>query len=115
MKPEFDFEGIECDNVLVCLYSLSKLDKKILDTLSEEEEYRSSELAEKLDKDQSTVYRSLERLVSCSMVYKEKKTIRKGGYYYLYSARPQKLVKEEAKKCLDEWYEKMKNAIDDID
>ncbi|MGM0510083.1 MAG: helix-turn-helix domain-containing protein [Thermoplasmatota archaeon] len=115
MKPEFDFENVGCDNVLVCLYSLSKLDKKILDTLSDGEEYRSSELAEKLDRDQSTVYRSLERLVSCGMVYKEKKTIRKGGYYYLYSARPQNLVKEEAMKCLDDWYDKMKGAIDELD
>lgn len=115
MKPDFDAEDVGCNNVLECLYSLSKLDKKILETLSDEEEYRSSELAEELERDQSTIYRSLERLVSCGMVYKEKKTIRKGGYYYLYSARPRGLVKEEAKKCLNDWYEQMKEAIEELD
>ncbi len=115
MKPKFDLDEIGCDSVLGCLYDLSKVDKKVLSFLHEGGEYKAAEVAERIDRDQSTAYRSLERLVECGMVYKEKHNIRNGGYYYLYSARPVDLIKEEALECLDKWYERMKGSIQDID
>jgi predicted transcriptional regulator len=114
MKPDFSPEKIECDNVLECLYNLSKLDNRILNILEKGEEYRCDDLAEELDRDQSTVYRALEKLVSCGMIYKEKKSIRKGGYYFLYSARPKDKIKEEALKCLEDWYTQMKKSIEKL-
>ncbi len=108
-------EEIDCDNVMECLYDLSALDKKILAVLSEEEELTSSEIAEKLDKDQSTAYRSLEKLFDCGLVYKEKKTIRNGGYYFHYSLRPLDKIKEEALSCVERWYEEMKDSIKYMD
>lgn len=114
MKPDFSVSDVDCDNVLECLFDLSELDKKVLKKLNDGGEYRSSELGEKLDRDQSTVYRSLENLVSCGLVYKEKNTIRKGGYYYLYSSRPLDKIRDEAKKCLDEWYSKMSYSIEKL-
>lgn len=113
--PDFNAEDIDCDNVLKCMFNLSELDERILSVLKEGDEYRSNELAEKLERDQSTVYRSLEKLVSCGLLYKEKQTIRKGGYYYLYSARPTDKIKEEATSCLENWYSEVKGAIDQLE
>jgi len=115
MMPNKGVEEINCENVVECLYDLSELDKNILSMLGEDKELRSSELAEKVDKDQSTVYRSLERLLECGLVYKEKETIRNGGYYFLYSRRPLDNIKEEALECIDQWYEDMKEAIQEIE
>ncbi|MBS3817270.1 MAG: ArsR family transcriptional regulator [Candidatus Thermoplasmatota archaeon] len=115
MLPEFDKEEINCENVIECLYGLSELDKEILSLLSEGEELRSSEIAEKIDKDQSTAYRSLEKLLSCGLIYKEKHTIRNGGYYFLYSRRPLDKVKEESMRCIEDWYEEMKGAVEELD
>ncbi len=115
MLPEFSEQEIDCDNVLECIYNLSDLDREVLSVLSEDEEYRSSEIAEKIDKDQSTAYRSLEKLLDCGLVYKEKKNIRNGGYYYLYSKRPLENIKEEAKTCVDQWYEEIMEAIQEMD
>ncbi len=112
MKPKFSADNIECDNVLDCLYGLSKMDKEVLNLMSEEEEYRSRDIADMIGKDQSTAYRILEKLVNCGLVYKEKKTIRNGGYYYMYSARPIDKIREEAEQCLEIWYSDMKNALE---
>lgn len=114
MKPDFSPRDIDCDNVLDCLYDLSRLDKRILDLMEEGDEYRSKDIAEMIEMDQSTAYRSLEKLVNCGLIYKEKQTIRNGGYFYLYSSRPAENIKEEALECLDHWYDEMKSAIDDM-
>lgn len=114
MKPDFSSEDLDCDNVLDCLYNLSRLDKEILELLKGGDEYRSKEIAEMIDRDQSTAYRSLEKLVNCGLIYKEKQTIRNGGYFFLYSSRPLKNVKEEALECIDRWYDEMKRAINDM-
>ncbi len=115
MKPNLSPEDIGCDTVLECLYSLSNIDKRVFSFLSDGGEYRAKEVAEKMERDQSTAYRSLERLVDCGMVYKEKHNIRNGGYYYLYSARPLDLIKKEAINCLERWYESMRESIEKID
>ncbi|MFO8110104.1 MAG: helix-turn-helix domain-containing protein [Thermoplasmata archaeon] len=115
MKPKFTQDDIGCHTVLEYLYNLPDIDKKIFTFLSKGGEYRANEVAKNVDRDQSTAYRSLERLVDCGMVYKEKHNIRNGGYYFLYSSRPMDLIKEEALECLDMWYEKMKNSIEGTD
>lgn len=107
-------DDIDCDYALQCLYSLSELDKKVLDILRLGDEFRSKEIAGKLDRDQSTAYRSLEKLVWCGFVYKERHNIRKGGYYFTYSARPLDMIKKETLEYLDKWYEGMKKAIDEL-
>ena len=114
MKPDFNYDEINCNNVMECLYNLSTLDKKILSILSDREELRSSEIAERINKDQSTAYRSLEKLLNCGLIYKEKQTIRNGGYYFLYSRRPISKIKEEAFECIDRWYEDMKEAVEKL-
>ncbi|MFP3871352.1 MAG: helix-turn-helix domain-containing protein [Candidatus Natronoplasma sp.] len=111
MTLDIDREEINCDNVIECVYDLTELDKKILSVLSESEELTSSEVAEEVEKDQSTAYRSLEKMFQCGLVYKEKKTIRNGGYYFQYSLRPLDNIKEEALECIDRWYEDMREAI----
>ncbi|MFW5927998.1 MAG: helix-turn-helix domain-containing protein, partial [Thermoplasmatota archaeon] len=115
MKPDFNYDEINCNNVMECLYNLSDLDKKILFILSDGEELRSSEIAEKINKDQSTAYRSLEKLLNCGLIYKEKQTIRNGGYYFLYSRRPISKIKEEAFECIEKWYEDMKDAVEELE
>ncbi len=114
MKLPSEPDKIDCDWALQCLYSLTKLDKKILEILRSGGEFRSKEISKKLDKDQSTAYRSLEKLVWCGFVYKERHNIRKGGYYFTYSVRPVNMIKEEALEYLDRWYENMKKAIEDL-
>ncbi len=115
MITDSGFKEIDAENVIECIYDLSELDKEILALLSRGEELRSSEIAEMINKDQSTAYRSLEKLSECGLIYKEKHNIRNGGYYYLYSRRPLEKIKEEARKSVDKWYEKVVEALQELD
>ncbi len=115
MIADSGLEDVDPENVIECIYGLSRLDKEILSILSGDEELRSSEIAERLNKDQSTAYRSLEKLSECGLIYKEKHNIRNGGYYFLYSKRPLDKIKEEARKSVDKWYEEVIEAIQEIE
>ncbi len=110
-----DLDELDPENVIECIYDLTELDKEILSLLSDDKELRSSEIAEKINKDQSTAYRSLEKLSECGLIYKEKHNIRNGGYYFLYSRRPLDKIKEEARKSVEKWYEEVIEAIQEIE
>jgi len=106
---------VDPENVIECIYDLSELDQEIISLLSGNEELRSAEIAEKINRDQSTAYRSLEKLLECGLIYKEKHNIRNGGYYFLYSRRPLDKIKEEARKSVDKWYEEVIEAIHELE
>lgn len=114
-KPTFSTEDIQCNTVLECLYSLTDMDNRVLSFLRKGGEYRAKEVAARVDRDQSTAYRSLEKLVECGLAYKEKHNIRNGGYFFLYSARPLDLVKRDALECLEQWYERMRTSIENLE
>ncbi|MEF8832763.1 MAG: helix-turn-helix domain-containing protein [Candidatus Thermoplasmatota archaeon] len=115
MRADLAVKEVDPENVIECIYDLSELDKEILSLLSGDEELRSSEIAERIDKDQSTAYRSLEKLSECGLIYKEKQNIRNGGYYFLYSKRPLNKIKEEAKESVDQWHEEVVKAIQELE
>lgn len=56
------------------------------------------ELAKQANRDKSTVFRSLQKLVSLGICVKETKTIKEGGYYHMYSAIDIKTFKMETEK-----------------
>lgn len=54
------------------------------------------------DRDKSTTFRSLQKLVSLGICTKETKTIKEGGYYHVYSAIDIKTFKLETEKKVKE-------------
>ncbi|MFP4185798.1 MAG: helix-turn-helix domain-containing protein [Thermoplasmata archaeon] len=115
MLDSQDIDDIDTENVLECLYDLSDLEREILSLLSGGEELRSSDIAKKIDKDQSTAYRALEKLSECGLIYKEKQNIRNGGYYFLYSRRPLEKIKEEARETVERWHQEVIEAIEELE
>jgi predicted transcriptional regulator len=72
---------------------------------------RADDLARKMNKERSTVYRSLQKLTCCGLCLKKTKKIESGGYYHLYSCIAHKEIKKEMESCIDEWYKQMKNVL----
>jgi predicted transcriptional regulator len=68
------------------------------------------ELTQKLDRDKSTVFRSLQKLVSLGICLKETRTIKEGGLYHVYSAIDIESFKLETEKRVKE-LEKSFNRI----
>jgi predicted transcriptional regulator len=73
--------------------------------------YRARSLAAAIGKDRSTVYRSLQRLVSCGLCRRLCSTIQGGGRFFTYEAASPDIFKEQALHCIEDWYNKMKEAL----
>lgn len=114
MKTIISDRKICCDDVIKDIYDLNKLDIKVYKTLCKETELRTTQIAEQLKKERSTVYRSLQRLYCCGLCVKKTKTIPKGGYYHVYKAVEKKETKKNLEKCIEEWSEKMKKTLNEL-
>lgn len=73
------------------------------------------ELAEILQKDRSTVYKSLQNLLEKGLVEREYRILRGGGYKYLYKPIPFEKFKEEILKNIKEWANKLIDALEEIE
>jgi predicted transcriptional regulator len=56
------------------------------------------DLTKEGNRDKSTVFRSLQKLVSIGICNKETRTLREGGHYHLYSMIPLSIFKKETEK-----------------
>jgi predicted transcriptional regulator len=75
-------------DLFIQLYDLSPLDLDILFMLiskKNEEPMTLDEVSKVTDRDRSTTFRSLQKLVTLGLCMKETKTLKEGGYYHVYS------------------------------
>ena len=90
-------------DLFIYLYDLSPLDLDLLFLLiSNRKPLSLEELSIKADRDKSTTFRSLQKLVSLGICIKETKGIKEGGYYHIYSAIDIKSFKMETEKKVKE-------------
>lgn len=78
-------------------------------------EVRADELANKVGKDRTTVYRSLEKLVRCGLCQKKKMILKGGGKYYLYMYKEPQMVKKLLEHCIENWYSSMKETLRELE
>ncbi len=75
-------------DLFIQLYDLSPLDLDILFLLiskKNDEPMTLDDVSKETDRDRSTTFRSLQKLVTLGLCSKETKTIKEGGYYHVYS------------------------------
>lgn len=108
-------ENICCKDVIQSVFSLNKLDLQVYKKLRKCKESRADDLAKKMNKERSTIYRSLQKLTSCRLCSKKTNIIEKGGYYHTYSCNDSIQVRKEIESCIDTWYETMKNGLKDFE
>jgi predicted transcriptional regulator len=72
----------------------------------------ANELADQMGKDRSTVYRALQKMLTCGMVLRETRSIPRGGYFHVYRAIGRKELKEKLQGCVDSWYKRMQTALE---
>lgn len=111
--------GVSCEDLVELLLDVKAPDvrtyRALLDT---EAGSRVDEVADALDRNRSTAYRSLERLVRCDLAVKEKRTDSgrtKGGYFYVYRPVTPRNVRETVERCLEEWYRETRSAVERLD
>jgi predicted transcriptional regulator len=92
-------------DLFIQLYDLSPLDLDILFMLianKNGEPMTLDEVSKGMDRDRSTTFRSLQKLVTLGLCVKETKTIKEGGYYHVYSAVDMQTFKVETEKRVKE-------------
>ena len=75
-------------DLFIQLYDLSPLDLEILFMLiskKNDEPMTLDQISKEADRDRSTTFRSLQKLVGLGLCIKDTKTIKEGGYYHVYS------------------------------
>ncbi len=99
-----------CTDLLKCAFSLSDAEVEIYRTLVEKGPQRADQLAEEMGRNPSTVYRSLQKMVSCGVAIKETRNLDAGGAFNLYRAKSRGQLKKELKGCM----EAMMRRVDDL-
>jgi predicted transcriptional regulator len=95
-------------DLFIQLYDLSPLDLDILFLLiannknNDDKPLTLDEISVEVDRDRSTTFRSLQKLVTLGLCVKETKTIKEGGYFHVYSAVDMETFKMETEKRVKE-------------
>ncbi len=105
---------LRCDNVLECFFGLNELDVSIYRALLGRS-MRSQEVAKKVGRGENAVYKSLQKLLMCGLVVREKKCADGGGYYYVYSAVKPEKIAERMRNSVEELRRKLLRAVDDFE
>ena len=79
-------EGSSCTELLECFYGLSRSECDAFYILSGKGEATLDELSALISRDRSTTHRLLQKLVNLGLCYKEKVSLKQGGYVHLYKA-----------------------------
>lgn len=116
MDPQKIFSGAAtCEDIMQCFFNLNEFEIKLYKRLLTEGPQRSDDLAKKVKKDSSTVYRALQKLISCGICFRETKTIRRGGYFHVYTAVNPDIVRKKIQDFINQWNTSMKKALQEFD
>lgn len=90
-------------DLFIYLYNLSPLDVDVFFLLMKNKKSMSTEdIAKKMKRDKSNIFRSVQKLVNLGICIKEAKAIEEGGYFHVYSAVDIKTFKMETEKRIKE-------------
>jgi predicted transcriptional regulator len=92
-------------DLFIQLYDLSPPELDVLFMLisrEKEEPMTLDDVSKEMDRDRSTTFRSLQKLVTLGLLVKETRTIKDGGYFHVYSAVDRETFKRETERRVKE-------------
>lgn len=103
---------MECEGLLECIHGLTELDRSCFEVVVRNDAPLTiDEIADEVDRERSTVYRSLQRLRQAGFVQKEQVNYDQGGYYHVFRPTDPDVVADEMQRMLNDWYAKMGQLI----
>jgi len=114
-------------NLFKCILGLNELESNVFSYLLKHEYVTTIELANVLEKDRSSIQRSLQNLIKSEIIKRESMSLKdftdlKGyveshnrGYLYVYKTEELGNIKQKLTELLDQWYDAMLNTIDSLD
>jgi predicted transcriptional regulator len=109
-------QDMVCEGLLECFHGLKQLDKACYQELVDASEPLTvDEIAAAVDRERSTAYRSVQRLLSAGFIQKEQVNYEDGGYYHVYRPTDPAEVADDMQRMLNDWYVKMGQLIDEFE
>jgi predicted transcriptional regulator len=97
------------------MHGLKELDKEVFRVLTESTEPLTvDEIADRVDRERSTAYRSVQRLSQTGFIQKEQVNYEQGGYYHVYRPTDPDRIAEDMQRLLNDWYAKMGQLISEF-
>lgn len=103
---------MQCEGLLECFHDLKEIDKEVFRLLNERGGGLTvDEIAGAVDRERSTAYRSVQRLLTAGFLQKEQVNYEQGGYHHVYHTRDADEIAGEMQRTLNDWYAKMGQLI----
>lgn len=112
---KIDDESFTCYDLVKCMFRLSETEISIIKAMGEMESLTVLQIAELINRDRATAYRSLEKLVSIGILIKERRGREGRGYSNYYTKMARKEILRKAEKRLDKCYAAIKTALMDTE
>jgi predicted transcriptional regulator len=105
-----------CEGLLECFHGLKQLDRDCFEVLVEAgEPLTVDEVAERVDRERSTAYRAVQRLLQAGFIQKEQVNYEQGGYYHVYRPTDPAKIADDMQRLLNDWYAKMGQLIQEFE
>ena len=109
---EYLSQDMQCEGLLECMHGLKELDKEVFVVLTDAESPMTVDaIAEAVDRERSTAYRAVQRLLQSGFIQKEQVNYDQGGYYHVYRPTDPDRIANDMQRLLNDWYAKMGQLI----
>ena len=109
-------QDMQCEDLLQCFHGLKALDREVFSVLVEAEDPLTvDEIAEAVDRERSTAYRSVQRLMQAGFIQKEQVNYEQGGYYHVYLPVNAEEIADDMQRTLNDWYAQMGQLIQEFE
>jgi len=109
-------QDMACEGLLECFHGLKQLDKDVFQALVDTDEALTvDEIAAAVDRERSTAYRSVQRLLQAGFIQKEQINYDQGGYYHVYRPTDPSNIADNMQRLLNDWYAKMGQLIQEFE
>jgi predicted transcriptional regulator len=103
-----ELEGKDEEDIVFDVFDLNGLQESLFEEM-ENAELTVKELAERVDRNRSTVQRALQDMLDKDLVLREGKTDK--TVYYVYTTLPKEELSSVTRDVLDEWHKKVKQRL----
>lgn len=113
-RDELSYNKSPTDELLECVLGMNDLDIECYKKIRDMEPTWTNELSNELDKDESTVHRSLSRLSDSGLIIEERVPYEGGGYKHEYTIEDTEIVSRRMRNIISEMLSSAFKQIDEF-
>jgi predicted transcriptional regulator len=107
---------LQCEGLLECFHGLKQLDREVFQVVVDSgEPLTVDEIADAVERERSTAYRAVQRLLQAGFIQKEQVNYEQGGYYHVYKPNDPSQIADNMQRLLNDWYAKMGQLIQEFE